>query len=349
MRRALFQIHMWVGLVAGLYVATISVSGAALIFRIDMQRALYPELFAPATPGPLADPVVVMESVARAYPEHRLSGVEAPTSARPTYLAYVTSGREFRTVLIDPVSAQILGELPDQTPIRKLQDLHFDLMAGRTGRIVNGAGALAVLVMCATGLVIWWSSTRNWRRPAWQLHRAVGICGALWIAMWGLTGAYFVFPARFRSVLGRVSPITATRPPVSAEPPPGVAAPPTWRELIDRARVFAPDRHVARVVTPTGERGAFLVMFARDSPTAVGSDLFSIYLDRHTGERLASGAAERTASDLLLSWVVPLHVGAFASHPLKMIWFVMALSPLALFVTGARVWWVRVVRPYWRS
>ena len=69
----------------------ISVTGAALVFRIDLQRAAHPHLFTPRAEGPLADPVTIMESVSRAYPDQRLSGVDAPTTGRPTYLAYVTT------------------------------------------------------------------------------------------------------------------------------------------------------------------------------------------------------------------------------------------------------------------
>ncbi len=164
MRRVLFQVHLWVGLIAGVYVLVISVTGAALVFRIDLQRAMHPHLFTPRTAGALADPVTIMESVSRAYPGHSLSGVDAPTTARPTYLAYVTTPGQFATVLIDPVSAEVLGELPENSMVRTLQDLHYDLLAGRTGRTVNGLGAAAVLVMGITGACIWWPGRKTWRR-----------------------------------------------------------------------------------------------------------------------------------------------------------------------------------------
>src|SRR5262245_36529794 len=84
-RRALFQVHQWIGVVAGLYILAIGLTGAALVFRIDFQRVTYPHLFTPSADGPLADPVTVMERVAAAYPDGRLSGIDAPTTARPTY------------------------------------------------------------------------------------------------------------------------------------------------------------------------------------------------------------------------------------------------------------------------
>ena len=355
MRRVLFQVHLWLGVAIGLYVAVVSVTGAALVFRIDLQRALDPQLFTPGAAGPLADPVAVMESVTRAYPQYTLSGVDAPTTLRPTYLAYVTSGSEFKTVLIDPVSTVVLGELPQRPAIRALQDLHYNLLGGRTGRTINGAGAFVILFLCATGLVLWWPGAKGWwrgfvvnfqrdsRRILWELHRAVGIWSVLFIAMSAATGLAFVFPAGFRSVVNRLSPITVARSPQSGEP--SAVTPPSWRQMIERARLQAPGQAVARVVLPFGERGAFLVMFARRSPTPAGSELTPVYLDQYTGERLAATAAARTWGDAVMSRMTPWHVGGVGGQAGRVTWFVLGLAPAVLFVTGVLVWWQRVVRP----
>ncbi|MGE0863976.1 MAG: PepSY-associated TM helix domain-containing protein [Vicinamibacterales bacterium] len=356
MRRLLFQVHAWLGVLAGLYVVIVCASGAALVFRIDMQRALHPSLFTPTASGPLADPVAVMDSVNRAYPRHRLSGVDAPTTLRPTYLAYVTSDDEFRTVLIDPVSTVVLGELPEHPAIRTLQSLHYSLLGGRTGRTVNGIGALVILALCASGLVIWWPGARQWRRGLivdfsrerprviWELHRAAGIWSVAFIALTAVTAVSFVFPSGFRALVNRVSPITAARAPQSSDPV-TASAPPSWRQMIDRARVHAGGRPVARVVLPFGDRGAFLVMFAERSPTPAGSELMPIYLDRHTGERLAATAATRTWGDAVMARMTPLHVGGVGGQAGRIAWFVLGLSPALLFVSGLVSWWRRVVRP----
>lgn len=356
MRRLLFQVHVWLGLLTGLYVAIICLTGAALVFRIDMQRALHPHLFTPSAAGPLADPVAVMESVSRAYPQHRLSGVDAPTSVRPTYLAYVTSDAEFRTVLIDPVTTAVLGELPEHPAIRTLQQLHYNLLGGRTGRTINGIGAFGILILCATGLVIWWPGTAGWRPSSprlwltgrgWrELHRAVGVWSMAFIAMWAITALSFVFPAGFRAVVSRFSPITVTRSPQSAELVAGAPVP-SWRQMVDRARVFAAGQPVARIVLPFGERGAFLVMFADRSPTPASTELTSIYLDRYTGDRLAATAAPRTWGDAFMARMTPWHVGGVGGRAGRVMWFLFGLAPAVLFVTGMLMWWRRVVQPRW--
>ncbi len=359
MRRILFQVHMWTGLLVGLYVCLVFGTGAALVYRIDLQRALDPHLFTPRVAGPLADPATIMDAVARAYPAHRLSGVDAPTTSRPTYLAYVTRDESFVTVLIDPVSAEILGELPERSLIRILQDLHYDLLAGRRGRVINGIGAGCVLVMCLTGLVIWWPGRRRlrrgftvdvrrpWRRVVWESHRAIGIWSVILIATWAVTGLYFVFPSEVRSVVNWISPITVRRSPQSNVPSqPSTATVFSYRAAIEAAKRHAPDRHVARVVMPTSDRAAFLVLFADASPTPTGpGQLTAVYLDRYTLERLPDAAgSRRTAGDVIIAWLTPLHVGNFGGAPIKIVWLVMGLAPPVLFFTGFTMWWARVVR-----
>jgi uncharacterized iron-regulated membrane protein len=360
-RRALFQVHLWIGVLAGLYIFVVCLTGAALVFRIDMQRALHPDLFTPRVEGPPANPVDVMETVTREYPGEQLSGVEAPTTARPTYLAYAGTGDRFRTLLLDPVSAELLGELSDRSFVRTLQDLHFDLLAGRTGRIVNGVGALFLLAMTVTGLVIWWPGRskwrrsltvdfrRQWKRVNWDLHSVIGIWTVLLVMMWAVTGVYFAFPAAFRSTVNRISPITVTRAPRSIQAQAGRAAAPAWRALLDQARRHAPGQHVARVVVPSSPSAAFLVMFSSQRPTPAGSaDLTPVYLDQYTGELLAqTPPGDRTAGDLIMAWVAPLHVGNFGGLGVRIAWLVLGLSPPMLFVTGFIMWWTRVVRSRW--
>ena len=218
----------------------VSITGAALVFRIDLQRVVHPHLFTPSAADPPARPLTVLEAVAAAYPDGGVSGVDAPTTARPTYLAYVTTGERFHTVLIDPVSADILGELPEHSVVTTLQDLHFDLLAGPTGRVVNGIGGFCLLVLCVTGMVVWWPGragwrrgftidwSRPWKRVTWELHGAIGIWAVVLVEMWAVTGIYFAFPTRFRAAVSQISPLTVGVTPTSDSAGAGTERRPTW-------------------------------------------------------------------------------------------------------------------------
>lgn len=52
---------------------------------------------------------------------------------------------------------------------------------------------------------------------------------------------------------------------------------------------------------------------------------------------------ERPA-DVALNWLARLHFGRWRSHTLKAVWVVLGLIPAVMFVTGAVMWWNRVVR-----
>lgn len=355
-RRVLFQVHLWTGILTGLYVFLVCVTGAALVFRIDMQRALHPDLFTP-TAGTPADPVTVLEAVRDAFPADAVSFVEVPSRTRPVYLAYLRRGDDFPAVLVDPVSARVLGEVPQHSAVRTLQELHFDLLAGQTGRQVNGFGAALLLLLCVTGVVIWWPGVanwrrgfivdfrRSWRRVVWALHSATGIWTALLIAMWAITGIYFAFPSQFRSTVNWLSPLTASAPPQSRRAPAsGTVAP--WRELIARARAERPGEHVARVVPAADENGAFQVLFAESLPLPGGrAELTPVYLDQYTGEILKAQHVEFSAGDVIMEWTGWLHTGGFGGNGVRIAWFVLGLAPPLLFVTGFTMWWNRVVAP----
>lgn len=360
LRKALFQIHLCTGIAIGLYVFVVCVTGSALVFRIYLQRAAFPHLFTP-TSGQTADAATILERVQAAFPNDRVSGIDAPTSARPTTLAYVVRDGRFLTILVDPPTGRILGELPDTSIVRTIQDLHFDLLAGRTGRVVNGAGAVLLLVMCMTGVVIWWPGSgtwrrgftidfrRSWKRITWDMHSAVGIWTVAPIAVWAMTGAYFAFPSQFRSAVNAVSPLTVAVTPTSK--PAGAIAGSrlVWRDLIARAQQRVPDQYIQRVVLPSSDTGAFLVMFSAVRPAPAGREqLTPVYLDHYTGEVLKESPRQgRTAGDVIMDWVAPLHVGSFGGTSVRVAWLVLGLAPPLLFITGFIMWWSRVVRPRW--
>lgn len=359
LRRWLFQVHLWTGLIAGVYISVIGVTGAAVVFRQDMQAAAYPEFFrlkpeatSPSSfrlqPEEMAGVSTLIRELAAAYPGYRLSGVDWPTYRRETFLAYVSRGSEFRTVFAHPVSGTITGELP-QDRIGWLQDLHFNLLAGRTGRIINGIGAACVLVMCLTGLVIAWPwlarwighPVRRWTRVTWELHGTVGVWLWLLLVMWGLTGLYFVFPQPFRTAINAISPLTATRAPDSDPSRAGRQPAPAPEALIARAQQMVPGAQVARLVLPATDRGAVLVLMARATHGDYDTtDEVSLYFDRYTGEILQTrDHGVRSVGDAVTAWINPLHVGSFGGLPVKILWAIGGLALPLLFVTGALMWW----------
>jgi uncharacterized iron-regulated membrane protein len=96
-------------------------------------------------------------------------------------------------------------------------DLHDNLLAGGTGRVLNGVGGFVLMVLVLTGIVLWWPGKQRWRRSlivprpsrtrrfSWHLHSALGVWGFVLLFGWAATGIYFGFPEPFEATFNYLS------------------------------------------------------------------------------------------------------------------------------------------------
>lgn len=285
-RRALFQVHLWTGLAIGLYIATISLTGSAIVFRREMDKALCPQIIMVRANGPrLSDPqlLAAAQRLFRRMPRFdptlvQVRGARVPGAAIEVWYPF-GGGRGRLERLIDPYSGKDLGDTVACEPafVSHLANLHDELLGGDTGTAVNGVGAVLLTLMCVTGVVIWWPGQSRWRRSlgvhrhvgwrrfTWDLHSMLGFWLFALLLMWAVSAIYLTFPNSFYDV------------------------------------------------------GDFLAAHG---------------IGPQKGHRL----------DVFIDWMVRLHFGRSFGTGVKILWVVLGLAPAALIVTGALMWWNRVVR-----
>jgi uncharacterized iron-regulated membrane protein len=153
----------------------------------------------------------------RVYKAYDVLSVTEPTLPDQPEVV-VLEGRSGRIVrMFDPYTGADLGDprsALDRT-VRWFADLHDNLMAGLTGRTLNGIGALVVVLLSGTGMMIWWPGIRNWRRSMtisrrtrfarlnWDLHSAVGFWCSVLVMVWGVSGICLCYPGALNFLLGR--------------------------------------------------------------------------------------------------------------------------------------------------
>lgn len=64
---------------------------------------------------------------------------------------------------------------------------------------------------------------------------------------------------------------------------------------------------------------------------------------------LAPEAVEPRSGDDFLEWLARIHFGRAYGTSVKWLWTILGLVPAVLFVTGAMMWWNRVLRPWLRK
>jgi uncharacterized iron-regulated membrane protein len=219
LRRALFQVHLWMGLASGVYILVATLSGSAIVFRREMNHALCPHIIMVKPSGPrMSDEQLVAAARRAARPRFLDRSVQVEVrgpriSGAAVEVWYLFRGGRFER-LFDPYTGKDLGDAVACEPafVTGLADLHDDLLGGRTGRAVNGVGAVVLVLMCLTGAVIWWPGTSRWRRSmtlrrnvhwrrfVWDLHSVLGFWVFALILMWAVSGIYFAFPNSFNDV-----------------------------------------------------------------------------------------------------------------------------------------------------
>ena len=314
LRRAAFQIHLWVGLIIGLYVVVLSLTGSVLVYRNELDRYL-------ATPHAAFDEEAramnadeLRAAAQRAYPGWQVTDVaEGRTVRRPARggaggpggpggqegraggrgrgnrlpdpTASITVERDGKKKerLFNPYTGQDLGDntTAGQFFVLWMVRLHDELLLDRPdGPWWNGFFSLVFSLLVVTGLVVWWPGVTRWKRSLTFKWRSG------WRRLnWDLHSAIGFWMFLFMLMwgvsgwyLGMPEPLT---------------------DLVERF-----------------------------------SDPNGVY-----GER---------PGDIALNWLSRLHFGRWRDPGwgpwLKAAWAVIGAVPALMFVTGAIMWWNRKIR-----
>lgn len=354
LRRALFQVHLWAGLGVGLYLVVVTITGSALVFRWEIEALAAPAL--PKRDGQVLNYDDLRAAVERERPGAVVEGFLKPKG--PTSAVQVWLEHEHHELIrfVDPYTGKDLGPAALNALLAWLAALHVELLAGETGVIFNGVGAVCFLVLCITGLVVWWPGRRRWKRSVivktgvgwkrlnWDLHSAVGFWTSSILLIWAITGVYFVFPQPFQQTIGRVVPFELPRD--APEPPPQIPgrAFASIESIVAAAERATPGAVTTWIDLPHPGTGAHAVVIRHERYEPWASHSPVVYLDAYTAEvRHVDVALTGNPGDTIQRWFGYLHFGNFGGAPVKVLWTLTGLAPTLLAVTGTVMWWNRVI------
>jgi uncharacterized iron-regulated membrane protein len=292
LRKATFQLHLWTGIGVGLYVLLASVTGSVLVYRNELYRAATRAPVIVSETGAALSDEQLKDAAKRAYAGYRiLTLYRGRNPDQAVSISLIKGNSSLKNRLFNPYTGADLG---DSVPlgiwlVSELLKLHDDLLGGTTGRMVNGVGAILVVVLAVTGLVVWWPGIKKWRasltvprnvgwpRFIWGLHSAIGFWTLGFILLFGVSGVYLGNPERFQDVADRIQPLTDAN---------------ARTRTVDQIIYWLAYLHIGRI-------------------NGIG---------------------------------IPCKGPGLCDQTMKLIWAVFGLAPAAMFVTGAAMWWNRVVR-----
>jgi uncharacterized iron-regulated membrane protein len=344
-RRFFKWAHTWTGLVAGLVIAVVSLTGGVIVFRTEIPLASFPRSEGSAGVVGLG---VLARQIARTDPTAQVRRVRFPAQAGDPFVVQVESAGKQEKLVCDASTGRVLGTLNTRFT-DWMTDLHRNLLAGKTGRKAVGGFGIVLFLLAGSGMLLWLIGARKWRawvsvRPQggsrrfhFELHRATGLWSYGLLTVVAFTGIGLAYPDTFRNALRHITGSqAANKTPRVAE-----SGGQTLRALDEYVRTGTramPDGVPTELRLPENTRAPVDLRLRRPGDLSLSGN--HVYLEPSTAKVLAiSKEADLPLGARIFAAFAPLHYGEFGGLPIKVLWALLGFVPSILFVTGLLTWW----------
>ncbi len=353
-RNVVFSIHRYIGLLVGLIILIIGLTGSLLVFEHEIDDWGIQQRFGYVIPQEQtlsAGTLVKIVSTAYAdYPDWKVGQVQ------------MTSGSEFYTVrlnrpdktqwevFINPYNGKIMGDRQRDTALfSRVLKLHYQLLAGDIGMKIVGVAALFLCILSITGTILWsgwrkfflgfkikWNS--HPKRVNYDIHKVAGIITAGFLGAIAFTGFCWNFhdqtyPAIYALTLTQETPNVHSIV-ILGQPPLGLD------EIISRSNQALPGA-VNTYITLPGQPDGTIEIYKK-LPRDTEDFNSSVKLDQYSGKVLSVKNANNAGlGDRVLRSFTPIHYGTFGGLPTRILYVFVGFAPTVLLGTGFVMWRLR--------
>ncbi|MDF2158507.1 PepSY-associated TM helix domain-containing protein [Algoriphagus sp. CAU 1675] len=370
------QVHLYAGLVSGLVVIAVCLSGTIYVYNTEIREWADSERYfveEGTTPISLDELKEGLETQLNA----KVNSVFVSNSpGRTVQFSALKEGEKGRgtTYFVNPYTAEILGSNSERTKAEEFMGYMFSLhrwllldrietpilesMGNRDlGRLINGIATSLFLLGVLTGIVIWfpqkvknwkqgmkvkWSA--NWKRVNHDLHNTLAFYSLLALFLMSVTGPFWSFQW-YREGWQKTWD-TYQAPPSNSK-----QAVEEKSEPVGKAFEFSLDEVVSNANAELSYPGNLRISLPKDAYEPISVSKY------RTGFFARSGADQLSLSqtDLAIQEsnlfsdqsfrqqigrsVKSLHTGEIFGQFTKFLWFLACLIATSLPVTGTLIWW----------
>ncbi|AWO00658.1 PepSY domain-containing protein [Chitinophaga alhagiae] len=352
-KKIIRQLHLWLGLVSGLVVLVVTLSGAVLVFEKELEPLTSPSLYY-VQPGAQRLPIDSLKKQAERFnPAMKLVRVEMePHAANRTMLFFGKEGTVTWMLAVNPYTGAVVRAADfEKRFFRILLNLHRYLLANELGKAVTGVCCLIFLVLVISGIVLWWP--RRWKyfrqriaikwngsfkRVVWDLHAVGGFyvhlvifviafTGLTWSYKWFNNGIFLLFDGK---------PMVAYKAPANKVMQPGGAG--FYERVYQQANQELAYKGSMVIQFPPSD--SIAVTVTKESYEARITNVVDfIYYEQGTGNLLQKRLYKDQSTGMKVRRAVyPVHTGEIFGWPTKLLALLACLVAASLPVTGLLIW-----------
>jgi uncharacterized iron-regulated membrane protein len=341
LRKAFKGLHIFVGLGFGLFFCMMGLTGSAIVFRYQIEDALRPHwrAMAPVPAIPAVD--AALANAARRWPDAEISRVSFPERPGDPYRLLLRAEKGTVHAYCDGRTGEVLGTF-DVAWLDGAVDLHHSLLKLPSGKQIVGVFGIALFLVSLSGIVIWlmrrpsWNDIGRvgwggpWKRVNFELHRSTGILMNALLLFVSFTGMWMAYPNTFRSAVETLFGAPTKTPKIKV------------RES-ELGRPVSAYAETAAQSIPGGVVRELRLQSPVSATVWLPTDLRpggnnQVTLDPASGKVLAVEEASKwPISKVIVQSAKPLHYAEWGGLPLRILWFLIGLSPTVLLVSGVLI------------
>jgi uncharacterized iron-regulated membrane protein len=368
-KKIVLQIHLWLGLLSGLVILFLGITGCILAFQREIESATQPYWYVAGQNKAQLPPSVLQPIAEKRLPGKHVHAVMYQGKERAAEVIFfhfdmaTNAIAYYYHVYLNPYTGEVLKVKNLETDFFRVVTMgHFYLwLPAHIGQPIVASATLIFVVLMISGLVLWWPRNKaarkqrfsikwnvRWRRRNYDLHNVLGFymtwlaiilafTGLVWGFQWFAKGSYAAAGGKKELMYSEpLSDTTASRVVVANAP----AIDQVWLHM----QAMYPTAEAIEVHPPESAASPIAANANPDRETYWKIDYR--YFDQYTLKELSVSHVfgrfgEAAFADKLFRMNYDLHTGAVIGLAGKILMFFASLIAASLPVTGFAIWWGR--------
>jgi uncharacterized iron-regulated membrane protein len=357
MRKAIRKIHLWLGLVSGLVLSIVGITGSIYVFEPELNPTITNEYQTEKQTTIYANDIEIAQAI-EAQTNEKIESFQWPQRGRETYMFKLFDDESWH--YFDQTTGKVLKGKENFKSgfFAFILDLHMTLTLGEIGYWITATSSLIfALFMLTTGIYLWWPRVKGrmkssfkikWnakpKRFNYDLHNVTGFYFFIPLFLLGITGAAFHYYDETKWVLDK---ITFTKAPEKSiwndfhSDSTSTQTPLSISEALFEMQKHHPDYHKRNLWMTNESSGTLSFAYQKYKDVHSGADTrIFIKADKYTGKLLAEEDPQKLSGGayILSNWLLPIHFGEFGGIITRILWFIAGFIPALLTWTGVKIW-----------
>jgi uncharacterized iron-regulated membrane protein len=352
MQRPIAIAHRIVGIILGIFIIVIGLTGSVLVFDKEVNPILHLYAHQVVPQGERISLQQVASIIHQQYPKELLEWIGIPATVNDPYHALIKSPDKAKTdVYINSYTGDLLEIYHrDHRAMRIANQLHTHLLAGKFGSFVVGLCGVLLVMLSITGLMLWngWKKfsvgfkirwQAKWRILQYDIHKVVGVLSAVFLVLIATSGSVMVFDKPIKNLSYWMTGQTKIAPPNSTLSTDNPQL--TLDQFLQTAKNSLPQGQPTVLHLPKDENAPVRIRFRLPYEITPEGKSF-VFLNQYTSEVLrVENFFQTPMIEQLKAWMDALHTGSYGGLGMMGLYMVIGTLSGALSITGFIIWWGR--------